>query len=630
MKTSLPPTPKGAARENSGAPLIDTSRMSAGQRAALEMAEAARDDRQNTGYAASLFFGSPDTSRLLPFPRQTEEDQDQGNAFLQRLRAVLERHADPDAIDRDGEIPEPLIHALAEIGAFGIKIPREYGGLGLSQTNYSRAAALLGGVCGNLTALLSAHQSIGAPQPLLLFGTDEQKARYLPRCAAGEISAFALTEPDVGSDPARMGTRAELSPDGTHYVLTGEKLWTTNGTRAGIIVVMARTPLPDKPHATTAFIVETAWPGVEVTRRCHFMGLRALYNAVMRFEGVKVPVENVLGGVGRGLKVALTTLNTGRITLPAACSGLASRCLEISSRWARDREQWGSPISRHAAIADKLARMAADSFALDAVVRYVSSLVDADKRADVRLEAALAKLWGSEAAWRIADDTMQIRGGRGYETAGSLAARGERPDPVERLFRDARINTIFEGSSEIMRLFIAREALDPHLRIGAAAVNSTLPWGRRIASAFKAGVFYSRWYPSLWLPAKSPEEAANIHPDLRLDLKAVNRLSRRLARSLFHAMALNGPALERRQVLLGHLVDIGAELFVWSCAIGHAAKRISAADCAQQEVERVLGLARHFGLLARQRVNRSFASLGRNTLERESRKLVRDLEGGGR
>ena len=602
--------------------LIDTSRMSAGQRAALEMAEAARDERRNTGLAAGIFFGEPDFDNLLPFPKQSVEDHDQGNAFLHRLEAVLDKYADPDAIDATGEISDLLLSELAKIGAFGIKIPVRYGGLGLSQTNYSRAAMLLGSRCGNLAALLSAHQSIGAPQPLILFGTEEQKAKYLPRCARGEISAFALTENEVGSDPARMKTEAKVAGD--DYILNGEKLWCTNGTKAGMIVVMAKTPLPGKPHATSAFIVETNWPGVEIIHRCRFMGLKALYNGVIRFENVRVPAANVIGGVGRGLKVALTTLNTGRITLPAACTGLSQRCLDISTRWARSREQWGQPIGRHAAVADKLSRMAADTFAMESIVRYVSALVDRDKHADVRLEAAIGKLWGSEKSWRIMDDTMQLRGGRGFETAASLKARGEMPEPVERLFRDSRINTIFEGSSEIMRLFIAREALEPHLRLGAEAVNSTLPWKVRAKAAIRAARFYARWYPMKWLPLGAGDAKERLHPALQADLDAVARLSRVLARRLFLAMALNGPKLEKRQVLLGHFVDVGAELFVWGCALAHAEAKFTDASMSEAEIGKLVRLVKFFGKMTRERIATSFRRLSEN-LDVESWKVAQEV-----
>lgn len=603
--------------------VIDTSKMSAGQRAALEMTEAARDDRENNlGFAASIFNGDALTQRVLPFPAQSLEDRDQGDAFLARLKKFLDENTDPDAIDREGEIPDEVLDGLAKLGAFGIKIPVKYGGLGLSQTNYSRAAMLLGSHCGNLAALLSAHQSIGVPQPLLMFGTEEQKAKYLPRCARGEISAFALTESDVGSDPARMKTLA--TPDGDDFVITGEKLWCTNGTKAGLIVVMAKTPTVKHPHATTAFIVEANAPGVSVERRCHFMGLRALYNGVIRFNQVRVPRSSILGGEGRGLKVALTTLNTGRITLPAACAGLAGRCLDICSDWAAKREQWGAPIGRHAAIADKLARMAAHRFAMEAMVRYVSSLVDKDKMADVRLEAALAKLWGSEKSWEIMNDTMQIRGGRGYETADSLKARGEPGVPVERFFRDARINTIFEGSSEIMRLFIAREMLDPHLRMGASMFNRTLPLKERAKTFFRAGRHYATWYPARWLAFSDGANERDVHPSLEAPMRLVRAGSRRLSRGIFHAMLKFGPRLEREQLLLGRLVDIGADLFALSCASSYAQSIMEDALSTGEEVDRVTRLVNYLGELVRDRNDQAFRSLFNRT-DRRGYAVAREI-----
>ena len=549
--------------------IIDTSKMSTGQRAAMETAEAARESVTGRSLAASLFLGLPDFGKILPFPEQSLEDRDQGDALLTRLEDVLAM-VDPDAIDREGEIPDPVIEALARIGAFGIKIPRRYGGLGLSQTNYSRVAMRLGSFCGNLTALLSAHQSIGVPQPLMMFGTEEQKARYLPRCAAGEISAFALTEPDVGSDPARMRTIATPTEDGRAFIINGEKLWCTNGTKAGLLVVMARTPASDKDKGSgrapiTAFIVEANSPGVEIVRRCRFMGLRALYNAVIHFHDVRVPRENIILDEGKGLRVALSTLNIGRITLPAACAGAARRCLEIATRWAGKREQWGARIGNHAAIAGKLARMSAHTFAMESLVYYVSAL--AEKHADVRLEAALAKLWGTERAWEIVNDTMQIRGGRGYETADSLKARGETPEPVERFLRDARINTIFEGSSEIMRLFIAREALDPHLQAGAPLLDSRLPLRQRIAALPAALKFYlPHLMGILWPLHRIP----NVGP-FRREVRMVAKLSRKLARAMILALAKFGPKLDRQQLVLARLVDAGAELLAATASIarGH-------------------------------------------------------------
>ena len=548
--------------------VLDLSRYSKEKRQALEVTEEARGKRITNGFATGLFLGSPKFKPLVKTAAAKSRDGEAGEHFLKLLKHVLDHHADPDEIDRSGEIPDHLIEKLAGIGAFGIKIPREYGGLGLSQATYSRAAMELGARCGNLTALLSAHQSIGLPQPMLQYGTDEQKKRFLPKVARGAITAFALTEDEVGSDPSKLQTMAKPIEGGTRYLLNGEKLWCTNGTIARYLVVMARTPTVKKTggkkrRAITAFVVDTRWPGVEVVRRCRFMGLRALYNGVIRFNNVRVPAENVILGPGKGMRVALNALSVGRLTLPAACAGLVRESLRITRDWVATRRQWGCEIGKHEAIAAKVADMAADAFALESMVNLTSALVD--EKVDYRLESALCKLWGTETAWRVVDDLLQIRGGRGYETAQSLAARGDNPEPVERFMRDSRINRIFEGSSEIMRLYLAREALDPHLRLAGPAMDSRLSAGKRLLAGAKAGLHYAGWYPSRHLPHPFAVPSG-IRTGSRSSLAYVERTSRKLARTLFHAMARHGPALEKRQLLLGRLVDVAAELYALTSA----------------------------------------------------------------
>src|SRR4051795_3222569 len=525
MKSSLEAPEKQIAEETTAkgaAPVIDTSKMSAGKAAALELAESSRDPLDERGsFASNLFIGRFDFDRIFPFPKQSAEDVGAGEEFLNELKDYLRDHVDADEIDRTGEIPQKNIEELFAMGAFGVKIPKQYEGLGLSQVNYGRAAMLLGSWDENLTALVSAHQSIGVPQPLLLFGTEEQKAKYLPRVARKEISAFALTEWNAGSDPANMSLRADPTEDGSAFIMNGEKLWCTNLIKAGVLVVMAKTAPKivngRERKQITAFIVDVDSPGLEITYRCRFMGLRALYNGIVKFTNVRVPKENLIAKEGQGLKVAPTTLNTGRLTIPAACVGLSKRLVDICAKWANDRVQWGVPIGKHYAIAGKIAEMAGQVFAMEAITFLTSALVDR-KAGDLRIETAMCKMWATEATWRIADEAMQVRGGRGYETAQSLEGRGEPGIPVERFLRDCRINMIFEGSSEIMRLFIAREALDPHLKVGGAIFNTQLPKSDRAKAVFSSGKFYAGWYPRQWVPT-SAGDLDKLHEGLRAHVK---------------------------------------------------------------------------------------------------------------
>ncbi|HSN68346.1 MAG TPA: acyl-CoA dehydrogenase family protein, partial [Thermoanaerobaculia bacterium] len=540
---------------------------------AMEVAEASRETEwEKPSFVGGLFMGNLDLGLIHPFPEQNPEDKAVGDAFLRKLERYLAENVDGGEIDRTGEYPPELFEGFKELGAWGMKIPKEYGGLGFSQVNYERAISLISTWCGSTVAWLSAHQSIGAPQPLVMFGTPEQKQKYLPRLAAGAISAFALTEPGVGSDPAQMTTTATPSPDGKGWILNGDKLWCTNGTKAELIVVMAQTPPKvvkgKERKQITAFVVETDWPGVEVVHRCQFMGLRGMGNGLLKFRDVFVPNENLLWGEGLGLKLALITLNTGRLTIPAGCAAGARRALEIVRDWANERVQWGQAIGKHDAISGEIAWMASHTMAMEAVVWLTSGLADRGD-VDLRLEAAMAKLFNTETAWTVVDKLMQIRGGRGYENEQSLAARGEKPWPVERMMRDMRINRVFEGTSEIQHLFIAREAVDPHMKRAGVILQKDAAPAAKAAAGAKAGAHYALWYPSLytgWSRKPSYGEFGRLAPHMAY----VDRTSRRLARSIFHAMMKYQARLEKKQRVLFRIVDIGTDLFAMAATISYA------------------------------------------------------------
>ncbi|WP_411123218.1 acyl-CoA dehydrogenase family protein [Streptomyces sp. x-19] len=592
------------------------------EREARQVAEAAREqDWHKPSFAKELFLGRFRLDLIHPHPTPSVDDVRRGEKFLATLREFCETQVDGARIERDGRIPDETVRGLKELGALGMKIDPKYGGLGLTQVYYNRALALAGSASPAIGALLSAHQSIGVPQPLKLFGTQEQKEAFLPRLARTDISAFLLTEPDVGSDPARLATAAV--PDGDDYVLDGVKLWTTNGVVADLLVVMARVPASEgHKGGITAFVVEADSPGITVENRNAFMGLRGLENGVTRFHRVRVPAANRIGPEGAGLKIALTTLNTGRLSLPAMCAGTGKWCLKIAREWSGAREQWGRPIAKHEAVGAKISFIAATTFALEAVVDLASQMAD-ENRNDIRIEAALAKLYGSEMGWQMADELVQIRGGRGFETADSLAARGERAVPTEQMLRDMRINRIFEGSTEIMHLLIAREAVDAHLSVAGDLIDPDKTLADKGKAAAKAGGFYARWLPKLVAGAGQLPRTYAEFGELAGHLRYVERTSRKLARSTFYAMSRWQGKMETKQGFLGRIVDIGAELFAMSAA------------CVRAEHLRLTGnhgreahqLADAFCRQARIRVEELFHRLWTNTDELD-RKVVSGVLGG--
>lgn len=599
-----------AAQTAASAAAQTTPKVEVSEKQAREIAEAARETEwKRPSFAKELYLGSFDLDLIHPHPRADPESAARGDAFLERLRAYCET-LDGGRVERESQVPDEYIAGLAELGVFGMKIPVEYGGLGLSMAYYGKALMIIGSVHPSIGTLLSAHQSIGVPEPVKMFGTKEQKAEFLPRCAQGAVSAFLLTEFDVGSDPARLGTTATPTDDGEAYILDGVKLWTTNGVIAELLVVMASVPKTgDNRGGITAFIVEADAEGVSVEHRNAFMGLKGIENGVTRFHQVRVPAKNRLAEEGMGLKIALTTLNTGRLSIPASCAGAAKWSLKIAREWSNERVQWGKKVGEHEAVASKLSFMAATTFALEAVLDLSAQLADAGTK-DIRIEAALAKLWSSEMACKIVDELVQIRGGRGFETADSLAARGERAVGAEQLLRDLRINRIFEGSSEIMRLLIAREAVDAHLKAAGDLANLDADLSAKAKSAVKASGFYAKWLPQLAVGKGQVPKAYDEFGTLAKHLRFVERSSRKLARQTFYAMTRWQARLEYRQAFLGRIVDIGAELFAMAAACSRAEMlRVDSPEQGAQAYQ----LADAFCAQARLRVEALFDGLWKNT-----------------
>jgi alkylation response protein AidB-like acyl-CoA dehydrogenase len=543
----------------------------------VAVAETARDKAAYTGLLAGLFEANVrwDLFTSIDIPQTSPQALD----FLERFKAAL-IPLDPERVDREGELPEPVLKTLAELGAFGIKIPRCFGGLELTQYEYQRVATLCASVDASLTVLLSAAQSIGVPEPLRLFGTEEQKAKYLPRLAQGEISGFALTERTVGCDISKVETYAvRVTENGNTvaYRLTGEKFFITNSVKqdgeflSSMLVVIAR--IVDRPEELRdsqvqkrygAFIVETQWPGCSVIR-LHFDGVRGIYNGAPTFNNVYVPIENRLGTEEDGLRIALATLTVGRLTLPAACLGGLKQCLSVMRWWGRTRIQWNKPIGEHTLIGEKLCRAAAYTLALDAVMAFCGAW--AKKKGDLRLESAAAKIIGSEWYWEVVNDLFQVRGGRGFMTLDSQRQNGEMGIPVMRMLRDARINLVWEGTSEILRIWMAREALSPYIEQGIAFLQGSA------SHKITAPLFYTRMALRAGLPFSNPlSPSAMFGKDYSRWVRFIESSSRSLTRSALVATFRNRQGLPNKQLLLQHLVNDSLWLFSMAATLWYASQ----------------------------------------------------------
>ncbi|MFZ5803003.1 MAG: acyl-CoA dehydrogenase family protein [Candidatus Omnitrophota bacterium] len=586
------------------------------------MEAARREQTACAEFTAGLFEGRVNWSALLPFPEEPSEVEEGTGAFLAELERVLRAELDPDEVDRSGQIPSSARTALARLGCFALRIPKEYGGLGFSQRSYDRIIHFIASYCASTAVFLSAHQSIGVPQPLLLFGTEEQKRKYLPRFRTGTVSAFALTEAGAGSDPKAMRTTAVPSADGKTFTLSGEKLYVTNGPEAEILLVVARTPSAEAAgeDRLSAFLVERSMPGVEPRERLEFMGMRGIQNGTVRFRDVRVPRENLVGPEGKGLRVAFETLNYGRLTMAAAAAGGAKRALQMSRLWAGERAQMGSKIGQFETVACRLGDMAADAFAADAVSRWASLAADRASP-EIRLTAALAKLFCTERSLAAVEQALQVRGGRGYETAASLRRRGERVFPAERMLRDARAGTLLEGTSQILRLFIAREGFASHGEQLRAVLGKGKSFGDRVSAFFGLLRFYGAGCPLGRLGPKLPGELAG-------HAAFITRSARALRGKMGGLIFRHGSRLEGRQRALAAVADIAAGLFAMAVVCARAVSEVdreSAVHLASVFCHKTRGeVADAFRLLGA-KGTRALAETGREVLASRYEWLERDI-----
>jgi len=533
----------------------------------LAAAEAARDTRTYSGFISGLFEGK--VRRHLFADAALPSTSDAANIFLDRLRRVLIERVDPEAIDREGAIGEDVFAALRGIGAFGIKIPRRYGGLGLSQSEYHDVATLLGSHDAATTVLLSAHNSIGAAEPVKLVGNQEQQARWLPRLANGEISGFALTEQGAGCDIWDLQTYAIPIHEGgvlVGYRLTGDKLYTTNAPRgnhaflASLLVVIAQ--IVDAPHEVHrpkegrrfgAFIVDTQSPGCRCTR-LRFMGVRGIYNGQVHLREVFVPEADRLGAEGDGLRRALESLTVGRLTLPAACLGNLKQCLWLARRRAQERVQYDRPIGEHTDIGAKIVLMASRVLALEAIVKITG--IWADTKQDVRLESAAAKILATEWLLESLLDLFRIYGGRAFETPDSLRLHGDVPVPVERMIRDALINVIWEGTNGILTLWIGREGLAEFVTHGRAFLDY------QVVDMLRAAPFFVKTAArSVHALSAFKKDGGAVGTFDKLWEPFVARKSRELAQTTLWVAIRDRQGLARKQLLMTRLVKAAMHLF---------------------------------------------------------------------
>jgi len=551
----------------------------------LKQIESAREQLRGASFMEGLYLGKPDFELLLPTPEPAEEKAE-GEAYCRKIEAFLKEHVDAQKIERTGKITKAVLKGLLDLGAFGMKIPKQYGGLGFSHKNYGRVLTLIASWSNILSLTVAVPQSIGIAMPILLFGNQQQKDHYLPLVARKEISAFALTEPDTGSDAANVKTEAVLTEQGGEFVVNGEKLWCTNGAIARYITLIAKVParrvtqqgqkvwqpveVGETPEASvhTAFILDMKSVGVEIKQRCQFAGCRGIANAHMSFSDVRIPKENIIGEVGVGLRYALSILNIGRaVSVPAICLGMAKQAWQPTLDRLNTRITFGEPLANRQTQRIRVGKMATNLFVMEALCELVWHMAD-QKNYDVRMEAAVTKIFCSEQTIQFLNDAQVIFGGMGYETAESKQLRDEPGFELEQLVRDATMYRIGEGATDILRPFVAREALNVHLQRAQEILEQGLT-GKRLLEMLR---FYVPWYASLWRPRALPNHSALQNRRVQGMLNRVASGSRALARVTTYAMLICRQHMQDDQGRQNRIEMVGESLFAMAACALYAEK----------------------------------------------------------
>lgn len=591
--------------------------ISAADKKLLEQAEewmGAEPSRMGT--VKNLFWGNVREELYFPYPKQDPREQAECDQLLARLDEYLRKEHPAIEIDQEQHIPRWVVDRLFQLGVLGMTIPKEYGGLGLGITSYNRVLERIGFSCGSTAVMVSAHQSIGC-KAVMLYGTEEQKKKWLPHLAKDWLSAFCLSEPNVGCDAGGQETRCEKTPDGEFYILNGEKKWATSGALSGLFTVMAKQRMPDGKEKVTALVCHPEMEGIDIYQKNRSKcGIRGTWQARIRFTNVRVPKDHLLGQEGRGLNIALSCLNYGRCTLSAGMLGGARMVRDQATKWARTRHQFGAPLADKELVRQRIARMAAYDYAMDSVLYMTTGMLDRHDE-DIMVETAICKIFCSEMGWRVVNDGLQIMGGEGYMTENE----------VERVFRDSRINLIVEGANEVMQSFVfgygGKQLAEQMLGVKTALLREKdEPFGAWLAKAMK-NTFNPRLI-KIAIPL-----GLEVYAGIRRALPRITRISDSLAPYAerlcqlvrehsyqFKVMSKRyDVGMLERQAVQARMADVAVFLHAWACTLSKLdadMKSHAGNGASDLEFERDKSAAIHFFDLAEIEIRTRFRELYEN------------------